>query len=463
MPTTTPVTTTPATTTSTDEHGNPMAGPADAIARYDAALDLLLRFHPDVVDRTTTLVGEHPDVAMTHALAAYLHLMSTDPRDLETAAGHARSIAASPRGAREHAHTAAISAWLGGDWHGAARVLDDLLVRWPADVLALAIGHQLDFFTGDAHNLRGRIARSLEAVDDDHPHAGFVHGMLAFGLEESGDYTHALEVGIDAVERNADDVWGIHAVTHVHEMRGDVAAGTSFMDARVDDWGTGNLFTVHNWWHRALFALEQADHDRVLEIYDAQVRPDADEPVAIDLDDTSALLWRLHLDGVDLGPRAAAAADAWGTVLADQAPWYAFNDVHAVLADVAAGRLDAARDAVRRLDGYLAAAGQPDDRQSNITMTAEVGLPACRALVAFGEERHDDVVDELWPRRRTFHRFGGSHAQRDVLERTLLESAVRAGRHELAQRLVSERLAVRPTGRFALDRRDRLVRAGTAA
>ena len=449
------------TLTDTDEHANTVVGPREAIERYDTAVDLLVRFHPDVVDRTTSLVHDHPDFAMGQALAAHLHLMSTDPRDLDAATEYARALDAAPRGEREDAHAAAIAAWLDGDWHGAARTLDDLLVRWPADVLALAIGHQLDFFTGDARNLRDRIGRSLDAIDRDHPHAGFVRGMQAFGLEESGSYDRALEVATEAVERNRDDVWAIHAATHVHEMRGDTDAGIRFLDERVDDWGSGNLFTVHNWWHRALFALERGDHREVLDIHDAQVRPDPDGPVAIDLADTSALLWRLHLDEVDVGDRTDTAADAWASVLDGQAPWYVFNDAHAVMAFVAAGRFDDAADVVRRLTARLAEVGG-GTRRSNDMMTSDSGLPACRAVLAFGEARHDDVVDELWPHRRTFHHFGGSHAQRDVLERTLVEAAVRGGRHELARRLVSERLAVRPSGRFALDRRERLVRAGTA-
>ena len=76
-------------------------------------------------------------------------------------------------------------------------------------------------------------------------------------------------------------------------------------------------------------------------------------------------------------------------------------------------------------------------------MTDEVGLAACRALLAFGEDRHDDVVDLLVPIRRDTYRFGGSHAQRDALQRTLLESALRAGRQDLARALLAERLTLR--------------------
>ena len=44
-------------------------------------------------------------------------------------------------------------------------------------LLALAIGHQLDFFLGDAGNLRDRVGRSLPELDPHHPHVGFVRGM----------------------------------------------------------------------------------------------------------------------------------------------------------------------------------------------------------------------------------------------------------------------------------------------
>jgi len=45
------------------------------------------------------------------------------------------------------------------------------------------------------------------------------------------------------------------------------------------------------------------------------------------------------------------------------------------------------------------------------------------------------------------HRFGGSHAQRDVLDLTLIEAARRAGMETLAEGLVAERVAVRPRTR----------------
>jgi hypothetical protein len=450
-----------------DAHGNPMAGSPEAVTRYDHALDRLLRLRVEVVPAAATLVKDEPDVPMAHALWAYLMLSSTDAADVDAARRSVDELGRLARrwGPREGAHHRALEAWARGDWHGAAAVLDDLLVEWPTDLLALMLGHQLDFFVGDAGNLRDRVGRSLGAIDPDHPHRGLVEGMYAFGLEESGHYEQAEEHGLAAVERNPDDVWAIHAVAHTHEMRGDPAAGLAFLDGHAGAWGDGNLFAVHLGWHRALFLLEADRVDDVLATYDGWGYG-ADVPgPPLNLLDASALLWRLLLDGVPVGDRFDHLADAWVAALdraggpaAERASWYPFNDAHAVMAFAGAGRFAEARQVVARLesDAAGAALGPP----SLATMTASAGLPAARALLAFTESRHEDVVADLRPVRRTLHRFGGSHAQRDVFERTLLESALASGRLGLARALLSERLAARPTSAYAWRRQADLVTRG---
>ena len=414
------MTMTVSTTHLLDDHGNPMSGDATTVALYDRAIDRLVRFHPDVVDLAGELSGADHPVPMAHALIAYLHLMSTDPADLGTARDALEALTTSDPNTREQAHAAAIGAWASGDWTGAARRLDDLLARWPTDVLALMFGHQLDFFTGDAAELRDRPLRTLRELDQTHPHAPFVLGMAAFGLEEAGHYGAALEAGQAAVAANPDDVWAIHAVVHTYEMQGRIDEGIGFLRSDATQWESGNLFTVHNWWHLALFELEAGRPERSLAIYDAEVHHAESLGVPIEMLDASALLWRLRLEDADTGGRFGPLADAWSSTAAD-VPWYVFNDLHAVMALAGAERLGDAHAVVDRLQRWL-----PGARGSNATMTAEIGLPACRAVVAFAESRHDDVVAELMPIRRVLQRFGGSHAQRDALQRTLLESALRS-------------------------------------
>lgn len=434
-------------TIATDHHGNPVSGTGDDIARYDAAIDRLLRYHPDVVTEMTVLVDQSPDFAMGWVLAAYMSLTSTDAPDVTAARDALGQLARLDLNEREAAHSAAIGAWVDGDWHGAARHLDHLLVQWPADLLGLLVGHQLDFFLGDASNLRDRVGRSLHSVDPEHPHHGFMRGMFAFGLEESGHYEQAERHALAALDANPDDVWAVHAAVHAYEMRGLIDTGIGFLRNREDDWGENNLFSVHNWWHLGLFLLEAERAHDALRIYDDRIHNAASTGVPLEMLDASAMLWRLHLDEADTGGRFERLADAWAT-RTDETPWYAFNDLHAVIAFAGAGRTADARAMILRLERYVHAA--TDRHASNAKMTEEVGLPACRAVLAYTEGRFGDVVDEVVPVRTILARFGGSHAQRDVLQRTLVVSAIRSGQLDLARSLIGERLAVRETSAYSL-------------
>lgn len=139
--------------------------------------------------------------------------------------------------------------------------------------------------------------------------------------------------------------------------------------------------------------------------------------------------------------------------IADADPWYVFNDAHAAMAFCVADRLDDTRRLVGRLERSL---DDPAETGTNRTMTELVGLGVTRALLAHTESRHDDVVAELAPIRRQVHRFGGSHAQRDAVEQTLLDSAVRSGQLGLARALVRERLSRRPSSVFGWTMRARI-------
>jgi hypothetical protein len=161
----------------------------------------------------------------------------------------------------------------------------------------------------------------------------------------------------------------------------------------------------------------------------------------IDMIDAAALLWRLHLRGVNVGERWQTVADGFAPAAA--AGNYAFNDLHAMMAFTGAGRRDLAEQV---LATQRAAMEREDD---NGAFTREVGHPATRAIQAFGDERYDEAVRLIRQIRSTTHRFGGSHAQRDVLDLTLLEAAFRAGQHDLAKALTAERIAAKPASPLA--------------
>ncbi len=416
---------------SLDAHGNPFSGDADAVELYDHAVDRLLRYDNDTLSLAGQLSAEHAEVPMTQALLAYLHLTSTDLPDVGPARRMWTAMGDLTMNDRERAHRDAIGSWATGDWTGAAQGLDALLRQWPADLLALQVGHQLDFFLGDAGNLRDRPGRTLPDLDPEHPHTALVRGMQAFGLEEAGHYGPAEETGLAALAVNPDDVWGVHAVVHTYEMEGRVDTGIMFMTARLEDWGGGQPL------HRAQLVAPRdlparSGRRRRRARRSTTRRCTTSSPTV----SPSRCSTRARCSGACSSMARTPAigsttlADAWATRTTDTS-WYVFNDLHAVMALVGAGRISDADDHVDRLDQWLNASPSG----TNVAMTSEIGLPSCRAAVAFGKGRYGEVVDLLGPIRRVFQHFGGSHAQRDALVRTLSEAAIRDGQWDLARAL----------------------------
>jgi hypothetical protein len=211
------------------------------------------------------------------------------------------------------------------------------------------------------------------------------------------------------------------------------------MSIDTDAWAQDSFLAVHNAWHTAVYHLELGATDDALRLFDGPVFGKRSS-VVLELIDASALLWRLMLRGVDVGSRYEAVADNWAPIAA--AGNYAFNDLHAMIAFVGAGRAkdqQAVLDTQRAvLDGDLTVAAD------NLEFTRDVGHPATRAIQAFGQGRYADCVELLRPIRHVAHRFGGSHAQRDLLDQTLIEASRRAGFEALTTALVRERVALRP-------------------
>jgi tetratricopeptide (TPR) repeat protein len=443
----------------TDQHGLELtvASPA-AAERYDRAIDELLHFRAEVIEEARDAVAEDPEFPMGNALRAYLRLLTTEADDAEAARAwwpgfldRARELRLTPR---ETGHVEAIGAWLRGDMLGAGDILRQVSQAYPRDALALAVGHQIDFFTADAAALRDRIGATLTAWSEGDPHYGPVLGMYAFGLEESGHYDRSEDLGRQAVELDPKDVWGIHSVVHTYEMQGRFEDGIRYFDDHRDDWSAGNFFNVHNWWHYCLYLLEAGETTRALEIYDAVLHNEQSEGVALEMLDAAALLWRLYLEGVGQTERWAALADAWAPKM--DVPFYSFNDMHAVMSYVGSGRLADAERLIADRERYVA---EEHPGVTNHWMTARIGLPVCKALLAFGHERYGDAVELLHPIRYRLREFGGSHAQRDAVQRTLLEAALRAGRLELARALVSERIGLKPHSPYNWLKQASLARA----
>ncbi len=411
------------------------AANAEALSHYEAAGHQLRCYTGDPVASVDQALKASPDMPMAHALKAWLHLVGTEPSGLPVAHECLRAGKNLKMTFRERRHFRAIELVTESRWRAAGRVLEEVTADHPTDVLALQVGQLIDFLVGDSRMLRDRIARVLPAWSPSIPGYHAVLGLYAFGLEETGDYAQAEKYGCKAVELEPRDGWGWHAVAHVMEMQNRTADGISWLANGADSWSPESFFQVHNWWHLALFNLEQGNVDEVLRLFDGPIFGHQSQ-VILDLVDASALLWRLHLLGVDVGNRWQPVADKWEAV--GSTSDYAFNSWHAMMAFVGAGRERAQKETLHALK--VASVGSGD----SALFARECGLDAAQAIRAFGASRPGEALDLLRPLQHYAHRFGGSHAQRDLIDLTMIEAALRCGQQSLAGAFIAERAARRP-------------------
>lgn len=408
-----------------------------AVEHFDRAVALFLDYRGDPMGELEAALAADPALVMAHAMKGAMLCTATERAAVPlieavlAAAGPGISTATE----RERAHLAAVKRWADGDIRGAVEAWGRIAMDEPRDTVAVQFAHLGDFFLGQSTMLRDRVAQALHRVDAGLPGYGNLLGMHAFGLEECGEYARAEAEGRRAASLNARDGWAVHAVAHVMEMTGRAADGIAWLNPAAAPWNEASLFAYHNWWHRALFHMELGDWAAALAEYDTRVRP---QPTALQLQmlDASALLWRLHLRGVDVGDRWVELADKWQAVQDDR--YYAFNDAHAMFALVATGRLDVAQRLLDSVAASCAGAG------TNADMARDVGLPLCAGILAFGRGDHAVAAETLLAVRPVAQRFGGSHAQRDIITMTLLEAAHRAGLRGIEAALLAERRDAKP-------------------
>lgn len=421
-----------------DDWGNAASG-GSAIAQdlYGRSMRQFQCYQGDPLLPLEAALRDSPDMVMGHVLHAWLHLMGTEPAGLPVARESLRKAGKLTANAREKAHMAAIGQLLDGQWHVAARTLEDLSIAYPRDPLALQVGHLMDFFLGQSRMLRDRIARALPHWSKDLPGFHAILGMHAFGLEEMGHYGRAEQTGRWAIEIEPGDAWARHAVAHVMEMQGRTTQGIAWLRDSADSWSKENGLAVHNWWHLSLYHLELGQTDEVLALYDGPING-GKSPIVLELIDASAMLWRLQLRGVDVGSRWQPLADLWESSL-DAGSFYAFNDAHAVMAFIGAGRSAAIETVLTAQEHALA-----NSIGDNVGFIVDVAAPMIQGLLAFDRGDAAHAARLLRGVRNHAWRFGGSHAQRDLIDLTLIEAANRAGQTDLLRALVNERRDLKP-------------------
>jgi tetratricopeptide (TPR) repeat protein len=420
-----------------DAQGHHLSGATEAgVTAYDQAVRAFNLVHGDSIGLFEAACQAAPDFAMAYLGKAWVFAVANDPGLLTRAKALVETARPLRLNDREQAHLAALSYLVQGSRAAAVAVLDRHLMHYPFDIIAHQGAALIDGFLGRFPWVRGRSVRALPLWSKDQPGYATLLAFHGFGLEEAGDYTRAEDESRAAAELEPLSFWPHHTVAHVMEMTGRPEDGLGWMAAREPLWSTpGHMNQVHIWWHKSLFHLELGQYDTALALYDGPMRA-TQRPVALSLTNATALLWRLDTLDCDIGDRWPEQADLWRDHADGKC--LVFADIHAAMAELRSGQEPLVE---RRLASMRETAASGAE---GAALYRTVGIPVVEGLRSFHRGAYAEAVESLLPVRVDLWQIGGSHAQRDIVDWTLTEAALRAGQREVALSLANERLAARP-------------------
>lgn len=395
------------------------------------------------------MIEADPEFLLGQALALEINLLGglTAPRLNKTLADRLADFNnlvernRSKASEQELLHAEVVNHWARSELKQAAQVFERLTTLYPEDLVALKMSQDTYFFLGHALAMRNSIANSLARIDKNrNPLAGYAHGMMAFALEESNMYPQAQKHALQALELIPRDTWAIHNYAHCLEMQGLTEEGLKWMLDRQADWSQCSSLASHQYWHTALFHINNNNFDEAVFLLDNEVIPRCSSSCStLDMHDSCSMVYRMELidlfgklENTDRGD----VKSRWQSLYEVCKPHkrdhlIGFNDAHYMMSFLGKGDLDTARELIQSIDEV-----------PSLGEGQTVVRPLLEAMLQFKLSAYDKCVDLLEPIRFDIIKIGGSHAQRDVFDQLLLVAALKSDKayhNQLAQRMISER------------------------
>ena len=416
----------------TDRYDLPLST-ASSAARdaYVQGCQAKLTMQPDAIEAFDRAIAADPAFALAHAARAHAMMERGDVVAARRSMAAANSLAAG-LSAREAGHIAFFDLLAAGDSEAALAALRTHLNAWPRDALVLGT----TAFTNGLIGSSGRAGQKralLELLDTLAPHYGddwwFTahHGMA---LSENGQRDAARPKIDRSLAQNPNNPWAAHARAHLCYEEGEPDAARAFLASWLTRYPRNGLLYSHLSWHLALGHLEAGDAVAALRLFREAFSLDVHSgPPRARVTDAVSFLWRWELAG---HPRDV---EAWRIIhdFANSAlpnAGLAFSDMHVALAQAVAGN-DAALEArVRQMEGLAREGRYPSGRF----------VPAvAQGFATFERGDFSAAIDALAPVAGELERIGGSRAQLDLVEFTLLKAYLGAERLDDARRMLSVR------------------------
>jgi tetratricopeptide (TPR) repeat protein len=416
----------------TDRFGLPVStSVAAARDAYIEGVDLLLTVYPGAAAAFDRAIAADPGFALAHIGKARTFHLAGNPLAMRESLATALSLS-DGSSARELSHINVFQNLFGGQAVAALAALRTHVETWPRDALVLSLAANQGGLIGMS-GLPGRELGLVDFLDPIATHYGedwWFEAHYGMALSEIGRHDEArprIERSLAQFRRNA---YGAHAFVHLCYETGERDSGIAFMRDWLPLYDRGGGLFGHLNWHLGLFELHAGNLDGGLRLYnDAFSADDHRGAVHQKLSDSSSFLWRSELAG---HPHDAAR---WAK-LQDYArekiprPGFSLADWHVALAFAAVGDEVALESWVEAIEELVKAGRYP----SGATIPT-----VARAFSAFHLGDYAATIDLIVPMLSERERMGGSRAQVDLVEATLMRAYLNAGRMAEAERLLADR------------------------
>lgn len=426
-----------------DRYGHEITTTSQAAAdAYIRGIDAVLGFDAGAMEALEAAVEADEGFAVAHAaLGRQLPFVG---RAAEGAA-HSKRAAELASGAtrREQRHIAAVAACASAPPMDAAHVVREHVAEFPRDAFVLfqCVGPFSIIAFGGSTDWRVENFELLQPLSGAYGDDWWYLASMAFAHNELYQFAEARRMAERSLELAPRSGNGAHTLAHVFFETGDHTSGTAFLDGWLPGYDRASNIFHHLAWHLALFELNSGNEARVIEIYERDLRPGASDVVPLTtVADNASLLWRCGLYGV-VTPDGSSEANRAYCAASFPRAGVTFADLHSAFAFASAGATADLHRLLTDLEVREASGKQP---------AGPVALAIARAIAAFASGDYAGAIALLELHRDAVVRVGGSNAQREVFEDTLLEAYLRSGQPGRAAPLLKARLDRRPS---ALDAR----------
>lgn len=406
---------------------------ASAAARdaYVEASGLALTFYPGALEAYDRAIAADSGFALAHAGKAQVLLRQGDVHAARAALAAARDLAAGVS-EREASHIAFFDLVFAGQIEAAIKALYAHLAAWPRDALVVASAANPNGLIGGSGHLgqKQRIAALMDSLAPAYGDDFWFVSYHAMSLSEDGQLGVARKKIEQSVAANPNNAHGAHGMAHICYESGDLETARTFLSSWLATYPPEAFFHGHLSWHLSLFEIQAGNWTEALRLYRDAIALDRHSGGPQQkVSDGAAFLWRSELAG---HPRDA---EAWRELhaFARQAlprPGSGLADLHIVLADAIMGDPSAGDTRARQIEALAHEGRYPSG-------TYLPGL--ARGFTAFESGDYSGAIDALAPLAGQNERIGGSRAQHDLIDFTLLSAYLGANRMDEAQQMLRKR------------------------